>query len=113
MFSNYLKPVSDAALAHLVLHSELSLGHTLKIHTKDKGVPTIQGEEIVILGVNEDRNALNNLGTGQNLDNIRKEFYQLFPGNWHKKIVDFGNIDQGNSIEDTYFAFKRSGHFFT
>ncbi len=111
MFSNYLKPVSDAALAHLVLHSELSLGHTLKIHTKDKGVPTIQGEEIVILGVNEDRNALNNLGTGQNLDNIRKEFYQLFPGNWHKKIVDFGNIDQGNSIEDTYFALKEVATF--
>ncbi len=106
MFSDYLKPVSTVALAHLVLHPELSLGHTLKIHTKEKGIPDISGGEIVIIGIDEDRNALNNLGTGENLEQIRKEFYQLFPGNWHKKIVDLGNIEKGNDILDTYFALK-------
>ncbi len=111
MFSDYLKPVSTVALAHLVLHPELSLGHTLKIHTKEEGLPEIKGGEIVIIGVNEDRNALNNLGTGEGLEKIRKEFYQLFPGNWHKTIVDFGNLEKGKDIQDTYFALKEMATF--
>ena len=28
----------------------------------------------------------------------------MFPGNWHTKIADLGNIQKGNSVTDTYFA---------
>ena len=37
---------------------------------------------------------------------LQKELYQLFPGNWITKIADLGNIRQGSTIEDTYFAVK-------
>ena len=30
----------------------------------------------------------------------------MFPGNWHSKIVDLGNIAQGNDVVDTYFVTK-------
>ncbi|NQW36436.1 MAG: formimidoylglutamase [Flavobacteriales bacterium] len=106
MFSNYLKPVSNVTLAHLVLQSNLSLGHNLILHTKESGFPKIEGGEIAIIAIDEDRNALNNIGTGSNLEQVRKEFYQLYPGNWHRKMVDLGTIKKGNDVDDTYFALK-------
>src|SRR5690606_24475936 len=39
-------------------------------------------------------------------DEFRTNFYQLFPGNWTKKIVDLGTVEAGESIEDTYVAVK-------
>ena len=39
-------------------------------------------------------------------EEIRKALYALFPGNWHTNIVDLGDIDKGESVEDTYFALK-------
>jgi formiminoglutamase len=106
MFSNYLEPVSNVTLAHLVLQSNLSLGHNLILHTKESGFPKIEGGEIAIIAIDEDRNALNNIGTGSNLEQVRKEFYQLYPGNWHRKMVDLGTIKKGNDVDDTYFALK-------
>ncbi|MCF6214131.1 MAG: formimidoylglutamase [Flavobacteriaceae bacterium] len=106
MFSNYLKPVSDVTLAHLVLQPSLSLGQGITMHTKESGFPEFKGNEIAIIGIDEDRNALNNIGTGSDLEQVRKEFYQLYPGNWHRKIVDLGTIEKGNNVADTYFALK-------
>ncbi|OIO08752.1 MAG: arginase [Flavobacteriaceae bacterium CG1_02_35_72] len=106
MWAHYLKPVNQSILAHIVLNSNFSLGQQIKIHTQENGIPKIEGNELAIIGVKEDRNSINNLGTGSDLSQIRKELYQLFPGNWHKKIVDLGNIEKGNEISDTYFALK-------
>jgi len=35
---------------------------------------------------------------------LRKAFYNLFKGNWSCKIVDFGNLNLGQNLDDTYFA---------
>ena len=56
MFSNYLKPVSELTLAHLVLQSNLCLGHNLKIHTKKKDLLKIKDDEIINIRIMEDRN---------------------------------------------------------
>lgn len=106
MLANYLKPISQSTIAHVVLNSIFSLGQQIKIHSQENGIPEIEGKEIAIIGIKEDRNAINNLGTGSDLSKIRNELYQLFPGNWHRKIVDLGNIEKGNEVTDTYFALK-------
>jgi len=111
MLTNYLTPVNQSSIAHAVLNSNLSLGNQINIHTQENGLPEIVGDEIAIIGVKEDRNSINNLGTGSNLSQIRKELYELFPGSWHKKIVDLGNIEKGNEISDTYFALKEVASF--
>ncbi len=98
-----LSPVEDIAVAHTVLLSDLTLGKSIQIHTKQNGIPDLEKAEIAIIGVLEGRNAIDNLGTGKNLAIIRKYLYQMFPGNWHSKIVDLGNIPQGNEVIDTYF----------
>ncbi len=58
--------------------------------------------EIAILGVEEERNAINNEGTRFAPDQIRKSLYEMFPGNWTKKIIDLGNIITGKEPEQTY-----------
>jgi len=101
---DFLTPVKDTIIAHLVLQSAQSLGRNIEVHSSQNGVPELEGAQIAIIGVQEDRNAVDNLNCGENLHEIRKHLYQLFPGNWHTSIVDLGNIEKGDTVEDTYFA---------
>ena len=104
MSFDYLRPVEDAVLAHLMLQSDQTLGHHIDIHSEQNGIPDLKGIRIAIVGVEEGRRAVDNEETGQGISEIRKQIYQLFPGSWITKIADLGNIPQGNTVEDTYFA---------
>ncbi|GGG32365.1 formimidoylglutamase [Bizionia arctica] len=103
---NFLSPVSDAVLAHSELLSPQTLGKKIKIHSKQHGVPELEGVQIAIIGVLENRSDVNYMGEEFHLDEIRKSLYSLFPGNWHKTVADLGDINKGESVEDTYFALK-------
>lgn len=61
---------------------------------------------IAIIGVMEDRNAIDNSGCALGPDYIRERLYELNEGAYTTNIVDLGNIRQGASITDTYFALK-------
>jgi len=100
----FLIPIKDAIVAQLLEQSQLCLAKNIQIHTTESGLPNLDDVQIAIFGVQEDRNSVDNHGCGENLDDLREEFYQLFPGNWHTQIVDLGNIQKGNTPEDTYFA---------
>lgn len=65
-----------------------------------------QKTDIAIIGVQDDRNAINNSGCALGPDYIREKLYQLFEGGYKVKIADLGNIKQGATITDTYFAIK-------
>lgn len=101
---DYLCPVDDAVIAHLMVHSDQALGYHIAIHTSQNGIPNLDGIKIAILGVEEGRNAIDNQETGNGINEIRKQLYKLFPGSWISKIADLGNIQQGNTVQDTYFA---------
>ena len=104
MNQDFLTPIEESLVTHLVSQSTLSLGQKIKIHTQKQGFPDLENVQIAILGVQEDRNSQDNFGCGENLDFIRKKVYQLFPGDWHTNIVDLGNVLKGNTVSDTYFA---------
>src|SRR5690554_1205871 len=103
---NFLSPVSDLVLAHNELLSQQTLGKKIKIHSKQQGIPELDNVHLAIIGVLENRNNINYIGEEFNLDEIRKSLYSLFPGSWHKTIADLGDINRGESVEDTYFALK-------
>lgn len=103
---NFLSPVSDNVLAHNQLLAQQTLGKKIKIHSQQHGIPEIDDVQIAIFGVLENRNDLNYIGEEFNLNEIRKSLYALFPGNWHSTIADLGDINKGESVEDTYFALK-------
>ncbi|RED50348.1 formimidoylglutamase [Seonamhaeicola aphaedonensis] len=103
---NFLTPVSDLVLAHNELLSAQALGRKIKIHSEQNGMPDLEGVSIALIGVLENRNDVNYIGTEFKLDEIRKSFYGLFPGIWNTTIADLGDIHKGESVEDTYFALK-------
>lgn len=61
---------------------------------------------IAIIGVNEDRGSLPNGGSAKAPDLVRKQLYKLFmpPIDKEFKVIDLGNIGQGETPRDTYFA---------
>ena len=101
---DYLIPIDDALLEYAKMQSDQSFGQCIEIYAAKGGFPNLANKKIAIIGVEEGRAAIGNLETGSNLNEIRKELYKLFPGNWPISVVDLGNIPQGNTIEDTYFA---------
>ncbi len=103
---NFLSPVQDLVLAHNELLSTQVLGRKLRIHSKQNGIPSLDGVKIAVIGVLENRNDVNYIGEDFQLSEIRKSLYALFPGNWHQTIADLGDILKGESVEDTYFALQ-------
>lgn len=61
---------------------------------------------IAILGVPDDRGSTDNPGCAHAPDEIRKQFYRLYLPNVEAqfKVIDLGNIKQGESLKDTYFG---------
>ena len=103
---NFLSPVPDSVLAHNELLSQQTIGKNLKTHSKINGIPDLDDVQIAIIGALETRNDINYIGEEIALNEIRKSFYSLFPGNWNITIADLGDINKGETVQDTYFAVK-------
>ena len=101
-FDNLLKPVDDHLIVHNELMSSLILGNKIQIHTSKHGIPDLDPTKIVIIGIPEIRNSIDYLGDELNLNEIRKSFYNLYPGNWSTEIADLGNLILGENVEQTY-----------
>tara|TARA_B110000967_G_scaffold181417_1_gene198538 strand:- start:321 stop:1478 length:1158 start_codon:yes stop_codon:yes gene_type:complete len=100
---SFLSPVQDRIVDQLeLLHSQV-IGQTLRIHTT-ASEPNLEGVKMVIVGVLESRNSVDSIGEEFQIIEIRKAFYKLFPGNWFHDMADLGDIQKGESVEDTYFA---------
>jgi arginase family enzyme len=104
MTLDFLQPLDNDFIIFTQSLSSQTLGKKINYHTVND-FPLLDGASIAIIGVLENR------GTGEinkNVDliPIRKELYSLFPGNWQSKIIDLGNIQRGESINDTYFLLK-------
>jgi len=66
---------------------------------------SLEKTDIVIIGVEEDRNAIKK-GSAESPDDIRKYLYGLNRISSEFKIRDLGNIKIGESVDDTYIALK-------
>lgn len=62
--------------------------------------------DIAIIGVQDDRAAVNNEGCALAPDYFRAQFYTLHEGPYTTRLVDLGNIKAGATISDTYVALK-------
>ena len=76
-------------------------GHISLLHRLSSPAE-IQAYDIAVLGVPEDRNAIDKEGCKYAPDEIRKSLYRLYPGKWNKKIIDLGNLKITSSMEETY-----------
>ncbi|UGU17361.1 formimidoylglutamase [Sinomicrobium kalidii] len=102
----FLSPVSTVVLAHNQLLSRQTIGQYMYIHSEKDGFPELDNVQLAIMGVNETRNASIPAKERPDLSEIRVQLYQLFTGNWSSNIADIGDIEPGETVEDTYFAVK-------
>jgi len=102
--SEYFEPINSEYTEEVFRPGRL--GDVIISYTEEKNFPSLEGIDIALLGVKEDRNSLNNQGASMAPDHVRNYFYKLYQGNFKVKIADLGNIKRGFEIEDTYFAVK-------
>lgn len=103
MVFDFLQPLSDDLLIDIHRMSNQTLGKKVIMHTSQE-FPNLEENTIALIGV------LDNRGNGVNyvngLDDIRLQFYNLFPGNWSSSIYDLGDIVAGDTVNDTYYVLK-------
>ena len=100
---SFLSPVPDRLVDQLELLHDQTIGKQLRIHSSTFE-PSLEGVKMTIVGVLESRNSIEYIGEEFQLNEVRKAFYKLFPGNWSHDIADLGDIQRGETVEDTYFA---------
>lgn len=100
---SFLSPVQDRLVDELELQHSQTIGKKLRVHSTTVE-PNLDGVKMAIVGVLESRNSINYIGEEFQFTEIRKAFYKLFPGNWLHEIADIGDIQKGETVEDTYFA---------
>ena len=109
MSLDLLLPVNNEAIIGLSMLPKQVVGKNIGIHTVESGLPELKGLEIAIVGLSEQRNSFyaNPL---YDVNQFRRAFYELYPGNWNIKIADLGDLSNGAKIKDTYFAIKEIGY---
>lgn len=100
----FLQPISNELETFVNTLSNQSIGKKIAIHTQTD-FPILKDINIALITVNEHRGIAEN--TNYTFDAFRKSFYKLFSGNWQNvKLADLGTIEQGNTLEDSYFILK-------
>ncbi|MCJ7466947.1 MAG: formimidoylglutamase, partial [Maribacter sp.] len=103
---DFLVPVEDKVLAHCELMPPQALGKNIHIHTERDGLPVLAIASMAIVGVKESRNAFEKKPEQLDVSAIRLQLYRLMVGNWNTTVVDLGDIEEGERVEDTYFVVK-------
>jgi formiminoglutamase len=101
--NDYFNPVELEKPDTTEILSDSVFGRNIKINTPSLPIDEISNYDIAILGVPEDRNS-NNKGVSLAPDHIRSSLYQLYKINDRLKIIDLGNLKEGNTFNDTYFG---------
>jgi formiminoglutamase len=102
----HLSPIPDSVLNALPVLDTNQLGRVVHKHTELDGLPDLDGINVAIIGVQEDRRAYRNVGCDGAADAIRPFLYQLYKGNWDFHIADLGNLYKGEQHIDTITALK-------
>ena len=103
-----LLPVNKEAILGLSMLPKQVIGKNIDIHTEESGLPELKGLQIAIIGLVEQRNSFF-ANARYDVNQFRREFYELYPGNWELKIADLGDLSNGEKVKDTYFAIKEIG----
>ena len=102
--SAFLNPVKEEVIENSHLTHKKQIGNTITIFKNEEDFPNLEGFQVAILGVEEERYAVDNEGCKAGPDAIRHALYPLF-NHWPDlKIVDLGNLKAGLRVEDTYYA---------
>lgn len=101
---DFLVPVSDDIKELAAKLNPQTIGSEMTFFDPDDNLD-LEGFDIALVGVNESRLCLHD-SVSQDFSQLRKEFYQLYKGEWKVKLLDLGNVEAGETVADTHFAVK-------
>ena len=99
----YLKPIDTDSLGYKPSEFAAILGSKVKLYQPGTGME-IPEKSLLLVGVGDDRGAENNAGCSNSPDEIRYYLYQLTTPSKDTEIIDLGNVIEGQTPEDTYYA---------
>ncbi|OCX50340.1 arginase [Mucilaginibacter sp. PPCGB 2223] len=104
--ADFFTPIDLKKIAPKKGYYTSQLGMKIDHYTVD--FPSLEENkpDIALIGVLEDRQAIDNSGCALGPDYVRERLYQLNEGAYTISIADLGNIRQGATVTDTYFAVK-------
>ncbi len=103
--NGYFDPVSLERPEFEYLDHTESFSHHISVHTPDHPIRELDKHQVAILGVPVDSNGFIK-GSKDAPDQVRNKLYQLRKINSNLKIYDLGNVKNGGSVNDTYFALR-------
>ena len=103
--NGYFDPVSLERPEFEYLDNNESFSHHISVHTPDQPIRELDKHQVAIIGVPVDSNGFIK-GSKDAPDQIRSKLYQLRKIDRNLNIYDLGNVKNGLSINDTYFALR-------
>lgn len=104
----FLDPVAaDEIPASNIRPGQQRLGEKIHIYSEKTNFPDLENCKVALIGVLEERNAVNNAGCSTAPNHVRAALYQLFHHWPSLEVADLGNIRAGHSVDDTYFALNQ------
>ena len=104
MFSDFLAPVENEILKFKKDLPQTSIGN--KILCYDIDVCDLSKTDIALIGLNESRGSSDFNKNYLKTNNLRKELYSLFCGDWSINLIDLGDVINGDKLSDTYYALQ-------
>ncbi len=104
--AHYFTPLNFEEISESQNFVETQFGNDFVIYKIGSDFPELEGLDLAIIGVCEDRNSTNNNGCALSPDVVRSFLYKMFGGSFRAKVADLGNITAGHSVDDTYYAVK-------
>lgn len=103
--SGYLDPVSLERPEFEYIDNSESFSHHISVHTPNQAIRELDKHQVAIIGIPEDRNGFIK-GSMEAPNAVRDKLYQLAAISKSLKIYDLGNIKNGASVKDSYFALR-------
>lgn len=100
----FLDPVDEKCFVANVRPGKKTIGETITIFRNEAEFPDLEGMQLALVGIKDERGAIDNHGCEDGIDPIRKALYPLFNHWLDLKIVDLGNVKTGKEVNDTYYA---------
>jgi arginase family enzyme len=106
-WKNYFLPcnINDDDYSYLNRRQELFFNIDKYTAKNDEVFSNINKYDLALIGIPEDRNS-NNKGSAKAPSIVRDSFYKLYKPVSELKIADLGDLQQGKTVRDTYFAVK-------
>lgn len=101
MIADYLLPVNQSIIDFNKKLSPLAIGKSISFYNSKAS--NLNNIDIAIIGLKESRKSKKKY---IDLNSFRREFYSLYFGDWKVNLIDMGDVINGESISDTYYAVK-------